>query len=81
MVPGISSARLTMKLCFTIGREMPTISVSWNASSPTRWLATWPESTTMGIESIDAVAIPVMALVAPGPDVTSTTPGLPVARA
>ena len=35
----------------------------------------------MGIESIKAVAIPVIAFVAPGPDVTSTTPGLPVALA
>ena len=42
---------------------------------------TWPVMTTMGIESICAVAIPVTALVAPGPDVTSTTPGFPVARA
>ena len=37
--------------------------------------------TTIGIESINAVAIPVIALVAPGPDVTITTPGLPVALA
>ena len=35
----------------------------------------------MGIESINAVAIPVMAFVAPGPDVTITTPGFPVALA
>ncbi len=28
-----------------------------------------------------AVAMPVTALVAPGPDVTITTPGLPVERA
>ena len=28
-----------------------------------------------------AVAMPVIALVAPGPDVTRTTPGLPVALA
>ena len=32
-------------------------------------------------ESIEAVKIPVMALVAPGPEVTSTTPALPVALA
>ena len=37
--------------------------------------------TTKGIESMYAVAIPVMALVAPGPEVTKQTPGLPVARA
>ena len=70
-----------MKLCFTIGREIPTMSVSWKASVPTMPLGTWPDSTTMGMESMQAVAMPVMALVAPGPEVTSTTPGLPVARA
>jgi hypothetical protein len=31
--------------------------------------------------SIRASTMPVMALVAPGPEVTSTTPGLPVDRA
>ena len=33
--------------------------------------------TTMGTESIWAVRMPVMVLVAPGPEVTSTTPGSP----
>ncbi|MNP65863.1 hypothetical protein D3C76_1614940 [compost metagenome] len=70
-----------MKLCFTIGREIPTMSVSWKASVPTTVLGTWPEMITIGIESMYAVAMPVMALVAPGPEVTRTTPGLPVARA
>ena len=37
--------------------------------------------TTNGTESIKAVAIPVIAFVAPGPEVTRHTPGLPVARA
>ena len=37
--------------------------------------------TTKGIESIYAVAIPVIAFVAPGPEVTKATPVLPVARA
>ena len=40
-----------------------------------------PVSTIMGTESIIAVSKPVTVLVAPGPDVTSTTPGRPVARA
>lgn len=57
------------------------MSVSWNASVPTMLLGTWPDRITIGMESMYAVAIPVMALVAPGPEVTSTTPGLPVARA
>ena len=46
-----------------------------------KWLWTCPDITIIGIESIKAVAIPVMAFVAPGPDVTITTPGLPVALA
>ena len=57
------------------------MSVSWKASLPMNSLATWPEITTMGVESMYAVAIPVTALVAPGPEVTRTTPGLPVERA
>jgi hypothetical protein len=35
---------------------------------------------TIGTESIKAVAMPVTVLVAPGPEVTMTTPTLPVAR-
>ena len=65
----------------TQGREMPTKSTSWKASEPMKRLCTCPDSTTIGIESMNAVAMPVTALVAPGPDVTSTTPGRPVARA
>ena len=57
------------------------MSVSWNASVPINSFGTCAEITTIGIESMYAVAMPVMALVAPGPEVTSTTPGLPVARA
>ena len=37
--------------------------------------------TIIGTESISAVSRPVTVFVAPGPEVTSTTPGLPVARA
>jgi hypothetical protein len=36
---------------------------------------------TSGIESISASVSGVTMLVAPGPEVTSTTPGLPVERA
>ena len=57
------------------------MSASWKASVPIWLYGTWPEITTIGVESMCAVAIPVMALVAPGPDVTRTTPGRPVARA
>ena len=59
----------------------PTVSHSWNASEPISAVGTCPVITTIGIESISASAMPVTTLVAPGPDVTSTTPGLPVERA
>ena len=36
---------------------------------------------TIGTESIAAVATPVTAFIMPGPTCTSSTPGLPVARA
>ena len=55
---------------------MPTVSHSWKASVPIRWVGTWPVITTSGMESIRASTMPVTALVAPGPEVTSTTPGL-----
>jgi hypothetical protein len=60
---------------------MPTVSHSWKASVPIRWVATWPVMTTIGMESIRASTMPVTALVAPGPEVTRTTPHLPVDRA
>ena len=60
---------------------MPTVSASWKASVPIMKVGTWPEKTTIGIESISASVRPVTALVAPGPEVTSATPGLPVERA
>ena len=63
------------------GRVMPTVSHSWNASLPIRWVGTWPVMQTIGIESHSASVRPVTALVAPGPEVTSTQPTLPVERA
>src|SRR5213595_3736110 len=66
----------TRKLCFTQGRVMPTVSHSWNASWPMACVGTCPVITTMGIESMYAVAMPVTALVTPGPDVTRHTPTL-----
>jgi hypothetical protein len=60
---------------------MPTVSHSWNASLPIRWVGTCPVMQTSGIESISASVSGVTMLVAPGPEVTSTTPGLPVERA
>ena len=76
-----SFTSFTSQLCLVQGRVMPTVSHSWKASVPIRWVGTWPVSTTRGMESISASVRPVTALVAPGPEVTSTTPGLPVERA
>ena len=71
----------TSQLCLVQGRVMPTVSHSWNASLPIRCVGTWPVMHTSGIESISASVSGVTMLVAPGPEVTSTTPGLPVERA
>ena len=60
---------------------MPTISVSWKASDPNKWLPTWPVIQTIGVESIWASAIPVTKFVAPGPDVAIATPTFPDTRA
>jgi ribosomal protein L3 len=37
-------------------------------------VGTWPVMTTIGMESMWAVAMPVTVLVTPGPEVTSATP-------
>ena len=42
---------------------------------------TWPEITSMGMESVQAPKTPLSALMPPGPVVTLTTPGWPVIRA
>ena len=76
-----TAVSFTSQLCLVQGRVMPTVSASWKASLPIMKVGTWPESATTGIESIRASVSPVTALVAPGPDVTSTTPGFPVDRA
>jgi hypothetical protein len=64
-----------------VERLMPTVSHSWNASSPIAGVGTCPVMMTIGIESMYAVAMPVTAFVTPGPEVTSATPTSPVARA
>ena len=53
------------------------MSVSWKESVPIKFDLTCPDITITGVESIKAVANPVMALVAPGPEVTIATPGFP----
>ena len=57
------------------------ISHSWNASEPKDARATWPVMATIGTESALAPIIPVTKFVAPGPEVATQTPTLPVTRA
>ena len=61
--------------------QAPVMSASWNTSRPSCSRLTWPVMAMMGMESIYAVAIPVIKLVAPGPEVAIHTPGRPEARA
>ena len=67
----------TNQLCFVHGRVIPVVSHSWNASVPIRCVGTWPEIQTIGTESMYASVKAVTTLVAPGPEVTKTTPGFP----
>ena len=60
---------------------MPKTSVSWNALLPMNFEKTWPVMATSGVLSINASAMQVTRLVAPGPLVAMQTPALPVARA
>ena len=60
---------------------MPVVSASWNASLPIRLVGTWPVMQTTGMLSMRASVSPVTVLVAPGPEVTRTTPTFPVERA
>ena len=53
------------------------VSHSWKASVPIKCVGTCPEIQTNGIESIYASVKAVTTFVAPGPDVTKTTPGFP----
>ena len=56
---------------------MPVMSHSWKASVPIEAVATWPVTTTSGVESMWALPMGVTMLVAPGPLVTIATPGAP----
>ena len=59
-------------------RLIPMTSASWKASVPMADVGTWPLNTTSGVPSDSASCMGVITLVAPGPDVTSTTPGFPL---
>ncbi len=78
---GISSGRMIMNECLTIGIVMPIVSASWKPSVPSSSVRTWPVMKTTGTESIIASVIGVIRFVAPGPLVANATPTLPVAFA
>ena len=76
-----SSTLVTRVLALVMGFEIFTISTSWKLSRPSWSRLTFAVMATSGMLSIFAVASPVTMLVAPGPEVVSTTPVLPVERA
>jgi hypothetical protein len=78
MAAGMSSARVTMKLCLVTGIVMPRMSASWKPSVPSRWVPTCPVMATTGTESMLASASGVTRFVAPGPEVAMHTPTPPV---
>jgi hypothetical protein len=47
---------------------------SWNASEPMALVGTWPQITTIGMESAMQSRTGVTVFVAPGPEVTMQTP-------
>ena len=72
---------VTSSTCLATGPMMAATGASWKASVPIMAVGTWPQSTTIGMESAMLSRTGVTVLVAPGPEVTSTTPTRPLARA
>ena len=72
---------VTRNTCLATEPMMLATGASWNASLPIAAVGTWPQITTIGIESAMQSRTGVTVLVAPGPDVTTHTPTLPLARA
>ncbi|CFP11174.1 Uncharacterised protein [Bordetella pertussis] len=82
--PTTSATSWTARICvfhLVTEREMPMASHSWNASVPIAAVETWPLMHSTGTESHMASSRPEVVLAMPGPEVTNTTPGLPVVRA
>src|SRR5678815_3885748 len=73
------AASVTRNTCLAHEAMMLLTGASWNASVPIAAVGTWPQITTIGIESAIASRTGVTVFVAPGPDVTSATPTLPEA--
>ena len=49
---GMSPASVTSQLCLVMPMVTPVMSHSWKASVPIDAVATWPETTTSGVESM-----------------------------
>ena len=81
MVASSCSGFVTRKTCLATGPITAVTGASWKASVPMAAVGTWPQITTMGTESAMQSRTGVTQLVAPGPEVTSTHPTLPLARA
>ena len=80
----VASSRLgsvTRNTCLATDPMIEGTGASWKASEPIAPVGTCPQMTTIGIESAMQSRIGVTVLVAPGPEVTSATPTLPLARA
>ena len=75
------SGSVTRKMCLATAPITEGIGASWKASVPMDGRATWPQITTIGIESAMQSRTGVTVFVAPGPEVTMQTPTLPLARA
>ena len=69
-----------MKVFLVQEAAIEQMSHSWKASVPTAARATCPVMATYGSESALAPMMPVTRLVAPGPEVATHTPTLPVTR-
>ena len=72
---------VTRKMCLATAPMIEGTGASWKASVPIAARDTWPQITTIGIESAMQSRTGVTVLVAPGPEVTRHTPTLPLARA
>src|SRR5690606_38649785 len=80
----VASSRVgsvTRKTCLATEPMIALTGASWNASVPIADVGTWPQITTIGTESAMQSRTGVTQFVAPGPDVTRTTPTRPLARA
>ena len=49
---GMSSTSLMSQLCLVMPMVTPVMSHSWKASVPMEAVATWPDTTTSGVESM-----------------------------